>query len=114
MKRAAVDGTKAQARDRVTMRLRRVSFVDGKSVTRKLRIIAAHDPVPGHLGDDRCCRDREAEPVPPDHSGERHASPREDVAIDKQMVWLHGEVCHRRMHRAERCVQNVDFVDLLV
>jgi hypothetical protein len=100
-----------EAANRFAMFRRRVADIGFPTVDRVARRESAHDPVAGHLGDDRGRGDREAEGIALDDGLHGTGQRRGDAAVDKGDIRRHPEQRHRPRHRQQGGAQNIDAVN---
>lgn len=72
----------------------------------------AHQPIAGHLGDDRRAGDRVAAGVAANDGCVFHTQGPDGITVDHHVVELHVEIRERTAHGQHRGVVNVDAVDL--
>ncbi len=110
--RAAVMRRHAEPVDRRAVLARRVADIGLPAVPRIARRQIAHDPVAGHLGDDRGRGDRKAQRVTLDDGLHRAADGRRDGPVDQRDIGADPEPGDRARHRQQGRAQDVDAVDL--
>src|SRR5262249_61719397 len=83
------------------MLLCRITFVTREAVTGIQSIKLGHEAVAMHLGEDRCGRDREVDPVALVEAALRLRHAGDGAAVDQNVLRLDGEGAERNLHPAQ-------------
>ena len=103
----AVDGTAAVCSDRRFMGLGGIAFVLGKSKLGVVLMVFLHDSVPGYFGNNRCCRNGDAQAVTFAYGLLRQVGFNPEGAVDQQIVGRGRQFPHRFVHGKKTRLQDI-------
>ena len=104
--------TRAVNPKRIKMLLCAISLVFGKAVLWKPGVYFPHQPIPGDLGEDAGCRNRERAPVAFHNPIMRPRKTTHWQTVDQAMIRHRAQTCHRPLHRQMGGTQNVESINL--